>query len=155
MFALYNFQAGSLVDIFFHLWVIFSLVTGIIANAKLKKLPPDEDGTPAVSEADESYATGEEIQNSNALGVADPNVKARILLETNESGHNITYRRVKKTNELVIDGYVYDEYTATLELPHSLEARINGIHIKAGLDSTNSSYITIDGNIIEKKLRLY
>ena len=43
--VMFLFMLGSsnmLFDILFHAWVIYYLITGILANAKLKKLPEDE-----------------------------------------------------------------------------------------------------------------
>ena len=42
MLLLGGFSMESIVDVLFHAWVIFSLVSGVIACAKLKKLPPEE-----------------------------------------------------------------------------------------------------------------
>jgi hypothetical protein len=85
--------------------------------------------------------------------MADMDVKAKILLQTEKDGFVITYRRVKRVNELVINGNVYDEYEALIENHHILSGVISGRTIEAGYDGFNS-YITIDGEIIAKKIRL-
>ena len=69
-------------------------------------------------------------------------------------GHYVVYRRVKKTNELVIDLYVYDEIEILVECAHSLEARIDGHLIVVGFDGVSHSYLSVDGEIVAKKLRL-
>ena len=48
-------------------------------------------------------------KNPNAIRFADKNVKCKILLEATVEKYRICYRRVKITNELVVNGLVYDE----------------------------------------------
>lgn len=40
---IFGFESDNIVDIIFHIWVIVSLVMGISAGSKLKKLPPEEE----------------------------------------------------------------------------------------------------------------
>ncbi len=145
----------SLIDLAFHAWVIYYLISGIIAWNKLKNLE-DEPMFEAAPEGDSQPQTEAPVYTSNSIAkrVADTEVKAKILLEADALGHKVTYRRVKKVNELVIDGYVYDELEATVEFPHTLTATIDGHTIVAGLDSVSQSYILLDGERIAKKLRL-
>ena len=51
-------------------------------------------------------------ENSFVLRMADTDVKSRTLIVGEYEGYHIEVRRVKRTNELVIDGKVYDEYEA-------------------------------------------
>ena len=92
-------------------------------------------------------------QNSIPLRMADLDAKAKIFLEAEQDGFRVVYRRVKKVNELVINGNVYDEYEALIEVPHSLVANILGCEIEAGYDGFNS-FIKVDGKIIKKKIRI-
>ena len=165
----------SIIDIIFHVWVIVSLVRGISAQAKLKKLPeepvfarympegfnnPEETVEESVEESVEENPEVsdeepvEEVQNSKHLRMADIDAKARILLQTEKDGLAITYRRVKNVNELVINGAVYDEYVARIEFAHNLEAVVDGREVEAGFDG-NRSYIKIDDEVIERKIRMY
>jgi hypothetical protein len=91
---------------------------------------------------------------SNPLRPVDPMAKARILLEADAYNYHIEYRRVKSTNELVINGKVYDEYTAVMELPHLLSATVDGHRIEAGIDNVSRMSISVDGEIVKKKIRL-
>ena len=95
-----------------------------------------------------------EIQNSAVLRMADMDVKAKILLETEKDGFVITYRRVKRVNELVINGIVYDEKKGIIEFEHNLSAVIDGHKIEAGYDEDSYSYIIFDGERIAEKLRI-
>ena len=65
------------------------------------------------------------------------------------------YRRVKRVNELVISGYVYDEYVALAETAHCLSAKMDGHLIEVGYDGLSSSYLRVDGQQIQRKVRWY
>ena len=70
MFWAYGFSVENILDIIFHGWVIISLVNGIIAYYKLKKLPPEEVVVEAEAAATEAPAqtvstlNGENIDES-------------------------------------------------------------------------------------------
>ena len=69
-------------------------------------------------------------------------------------GYEICYRRVKRVNELVINGIVYDEIKGVIEFPHTLSAAVDGHTIEAGLSEDSYSYITFDGECLVNKHRL-
>ena len=141
----------TLIDLVFHVWVIVSLAGGISAHKKLKALPPEEEIVDTTAEVVEEGAS---LENSPILRSGYLDEKYRVLLETEKDSLYITYRRVKKTNELVINNNVYDEYTALVEMPHTLTATFAGHKIEAGCDTASRSFIKIDGEIVAKKLRL-
>ena len=158
-----------IIDIIFHIWVIVSLAGGIATHKKIKKLAAQsaepvyyENGTEDaeyLSVQSEGYITeAEELQqvcaDSPVLRMADPDVKSRIFLETQAAGHYIVYRRVKKVNELIVDGRVYGEYEALVEMPHNLAAVVGGTTIEAGCGADSKMYININGETVAKKLRL-
>jgi hypothetical protein len=68
--------------------------------------------------------------------------------------YNVCYRRVKHTNELVINGKVFDEMEAVIERPHTLTAVIDGHCIEAMYNGA-FSLILLNGEIVAKKIRLY
>lgn len=144
-----NGGLSAIVDLAFHVWVIVILVMGIKAHKKLQELP-DEPIEVEFTDLDEE---GEAPKDSPILRPMDTEVKARVLLDTEIYNYHIIYRRVKKTNELVINGNVYAEYSATMELPHELSARVDGHRICAGMDHASHSYISVDGNIVKRKIR--
>ena len=84
---------------------------------------------------------------------ADTTVKHRVLLEATVYGYRICYRRVRKVNELVVNGIVYDEMKAVVEFPHDLTVTLDGHRIHAGLDEDDLSYIIVDGQRIAEKKR--
>ncbi len=82
-------------------------------------------------------------------------VKSRILLETKVGSYTICYRRLSHTNELVVNGRVYDEKKGVLEFEHALYAVIDGHKIEAGLDGDGYSYILFDGELVAFKERKF
>jgi len=142
----------SVFDIVFHGWAIYDLILGVRAHYKWKKLPPEEEPVVAEGENPEEGAT--ETSDSAILREAAKDVKHRVLLETRMFNYDICYRRVKHTNELVINGNVYDEYAGTIEPPHTLSAMVGGHYIEVGYTGSHS-FISVDGQNVIKKLRLF
>lgn len=150
----FGLDVTMVLDILFHALVMYYLISGIVAHNKLKNLPLDEPiAENAVAEGEINPDTGA-VQSSTPLYYADNSVKSKVLVSYDANGCHIEYRRVKKTNELVINGSVYDTYEALVELPHSLHAVYNGMNIEAGTDTSSRAYIAVDGEIAAKKIRL-
>lgn len=140
-------EVSGIMDVLFHIWVLFYLFQGVSSAAKLKKLPPEE--------LAESGERPSEMENSVPKRRAEEDVKHRVLLECEHGTHRICYRRVKRVNELVINGWVYDEYEAMMEMAHVLTACIDGHIIEVGFDGHSWSYCRVDGEEVAKKMRLY
>lgn len=166
MLYYYGISLNMLPDIIFHALAIGSLAVGVKAYVKLAHLNATEtvsQGTdaPAVStEEDNLYDVLNEnrdnsIPDSTPLRPADFSAKSRTFLETEDYGHRIIYRRVKKTNELVIDGRVYGEYIALMERPHELSAYIDGHMFVVGINSYSKMFIEIDGKLVASKTRFW
>lgn len=145
-------EASGIMDVLIHALVLYYLIVGIHSAAKLKKMPPEK--VPTMEEIYAQYQMQEEQTNSIPLRRAEEDVKHRVLLEGSYGGHRVVYRRVKRVNELVIDGYVYDEYVALAEMAHCLSARIDGHTIEMGFDGVGNSYFRVDGTQLARKLRL-
>lgn len=141
----------SIIDVIFHIWVIVSLASGISAYNKLKSFPVEE--ISEITEVTQENVEETVAQNSDFLRMADLDTTAKILLQAEKDGLSIIYRRVKRVNELVINGNVYDEYEALIEYAHNLVGVVDGHTVEAGFDAIRS-YINIDGEIIAKKIRL-
>lgn len=153
MLLISGISLDSVFDLLFHAWAIYDLILGIRAHYKWKKLPPEEEAV--IEGGDESSeASVTETPDSAIIREADKDAKHRVLLETRMFNYDICYRRVKHTNELVINGNVYDEYTAVMELPHTLGATVDGHYFEAGHDGSHS-FISVDGENVTKKLRLF
>ncbi len=153
MLYIIGISEDMILDLIFHAWVIISLVLGIVNYVKLKKLP-EEEQTPVTEDNNAEVYGAQFAQNSWGLRRADNEVKSRTLLQAEESGYQIVYRRVKKVNELIVNGVVYDEYEALVEVPHTLSAVVDGHKIEVMYDDKSHMYIIFDGKQIAKKLRL-
>ena len=90
------------------------------------------------------------------LRYADMTKRGRVLLEAKKDKYEIVYRRLKKVNELIVNGKVYDEMKAVLEVEHVLSAEIDGHKIEAGLEggTYSYSYIRFDGETLAEKRRV-
>ncbi len=81
-------------------------------------------------------------------------VRGRTLLKTVVGEYKICYRRVRSVNELVVNGWVYDEKKGIVEFSHRLNAVVDGHRIAAGYDERDSySYIIFDGERVAEKKR--
>lgn len=142
--------ASGIMDFVIHGIVIWYLAMGIKAGKQLKTMPAE------VVDAEGGVVTDEmPPENSAHIRWADPELKHRVLLEAAAEGLRICYRRVGRTNELVINGYVYDEKEMLIEPSHELSAVFNGHRVVAGFNSfTAKSYILVDGQQIAEKTRI-
>lgn len=147
MLVLGSIAMESIIDIIFHAWIIFSLINAVVTYNKLKKLP--EEPLEIIPEGN-----AQPVQNSTVLRMADTEEKSRILLEAESGGYHIVYRRLKKTNELVVNGRVYDEYVALIEYPHTLTAIVDGHKIEIQYDMGSHMYIMLDGVMLAEKFRM-
>ena len=151
----------SILDVLFHGWVIYDLSVGIRAHYKLKNLPAEEEASDAGTAVNSSILTEnseervcEEEKDSPVIRAADKDVKHRVLAEAHFLQYDICYRRVKHTNELVINGNVYDEIEGVMEHSHILGAYIDGHEFTASYTGTHS-VIAVDGEALVKKIRWY
>lgn len=152
MFLFTGFAVESIMDVVFHAWVIVSLIIGISTYFKMKKLPVEE----IYEKVTDTYEETEQVvTGTSVLRMADMDVKSRIFLEADALGHHVIYRRVKKVNELIVDGRVYDEYEALVEFPHTLCAVIGGHKFEAGISAASQMFIIADGEKVAKKIRLF
>ena len=140
--------------------MIVLFAQGIQANAKLKALQ----GDPALAEAPITPEGQEpaadinplaDVPDSPILRRADMEIKFRTLLTFDAHGHKVLYRRVKRMNELIIDGYVYDEYEKFFEGAHDLFATVDGHAFSVGYNGMGQSYGIVDGETVLEKTRLF
>lgn len=160
MIWLYGLAFEMILDVLFHAWVLYYLITGVRAHYKLRALPEEAPATVDDTRFDlpnENNLWGDastNTENSPTLRRANTEDKSRTFLEVETFGHKITYRRIKRVNELVIDGYVYADIEMLIANVHSLEATIDGHNICVGYNGI-SSYINVDGETLAKKVRFF
>ena len=166
LFYLYIGDFSGILDLVIHIAVLFYLISGVVSGNKLKNLHTDffapqynvqtqSQASPGSFESENTKSDDVISTNSPIIRHADLSVKFRILIEANYNGHQVCYRRVKRVNELVIDGYVYDEVEMLVEGAHSLNARIDNQNFQVGFDGAVHSYFKVDGVQVAKKLRLW
>ena len=147
-------EISGILDVVIHGWVLYYLVIGVKYGKQIKNMP-EEPVNDAELEQGENLIETEELMHSPILRIADTTVKSRVLLEADAAGHHICYRRVKRINELVIDGYVYADMEMLMETAHALTVQVDGHVFQAGFDGVAHSYIRVDGVQVARKLRLY
>jgi hypothetical protein len=138
-------EISGILDLLFHALIIYYIAAGISSSKKLAALPPE---VPVVMDPQIPVA------NSVPLRRIDEDEKCRILLENTYGTYRLVYRRVKSVNQLVINNYVYDEVQYVIEPAHTLTAILDGHKFEVGYDGRNYSYFLVDGNEVEKKMRL-
>ena len=140
-------------DIVAHALILVMLVWGVRACGKLKEasaaeFSPKEDA-PATEEGEDAPVDTVVIRS------ADPNVKSRTLVSADNGRHNIVYRRVKNVNELLIDNAVYAECVVSSDTAHKLEVIKEGHRITASTDYIGKMMITVDGQEVAAKYKLF
>lgn len=160
-----EFDSG-IFDMIIHAFVLYYLIAGVIVGNKLKSIKNDSamlgegiadgyNGAYSGAMAENSYSYNTDASGNTVYKRrAEADSSFRVLADAVYNGHSIFYRRVRHVNELVIDGYVYDEIEMLIETPHVLTAIIDGDTIQAGLRNPSSSYISINGTDIVKKMRI-
>lgn len=152
MILYFGISQDMILDFIFHAMIIVSLSYGVHAHFKLKKLKAEE--IPDIAPYGDPAITGVEIPNSPILRPA-AETKARTFLSFESFGHNVVFRRVKRTNELVIDGNVYAEYIALMERSHELTAIVDGHEFTVGFEGSGSVYATVDRLMVAQKARFF
>lgn len=156
LFIFLFLDVSMIIDIIIRVLIIVSIVMGITAHYKLKNLPPEETKEEELNPQGDDINVFSEFNEEDTVPLRKANfdVKSKIFLEYESFGHKIIYRRVKRTNELVIDGNVYAEYIALMEFQHVLSARLDGHEYSAGLLLPGRSFIAVDKNIVKEKIRI-
>ena len=139
-------------SVIFLIWLPCYTVTAYYKEREAKTAAKAADEAKLRVCLSENFAPG---KTDTPLRTAERDVKCRILLEHAVGGYRICYRRVGKTNELVVNGMVYDDMTATIESKHELTATVDGHDIRVGYDGNTHSYLTLDGVTAARKLRWF
>lgn len=153
------FDAGMIIDILFHAWILYYLIIGVKYGGQLKKhssAEPFAEAVPPIGTfgtVDQAEDAGVEPQDSPALREAGE-VKHKVHAAADAFGHHIVYRKVGKRDELVVDGMVYGEYLyrSWTAQPHILTAYVRGMKITAGF-AMSSNFIRVNDAEFAKSTR--
>lgn len=170
-FLLYlHFIANAFIinlDTVTHIFIVWCLFSGARSGQRLAKMPNEEEFVAIATETAPEDTTlpaegppeGESEPPAPVLGkplrIAATDKIFREYLSAEHNGHCISYRRTGRVNELVIDGYVYDEVSMLFESTHNLTVTIDGHRYDAGFDGISHSYLKADGKFLDRKLRIY
>ena len=145
-------DVSGILDVLIHAYVLYYLIVGVSSAKKLKNLPEEEEISAEIPAGD--IPVDATPLPSTPLRRIGEEEKFRVLLEAEYGSHKVVYRRIKRTNQLVIDNYIYDEVEMLIESAHALSAIIDGHQYVVGFDGAANSYFKVDGEIIAKKIRL-
>ena len=137
-------------DLVFHIWLLVSLFLGVRAG----KAALAEQAAPALEETTFYDASLGGEPDTKCLGQPQEERKYRLIVQAMHGGRTIEVRRSYGLTELVIDGRLYGKREGVAEMPYRLTARVDGHEIATVLEPTGMQKITVDGEVIAKKLRL-
>lgn len=129
---------SSLIGVVFHAWILYDIISGIIAMKKLKTMPEDEEPKQYVPFR-ENYDSPAPAERSDDGSVKAPQEKkipsetplyaydgqGEVRFDISASGCHIIAVRKFGLTELIIDGQVYDKYDRIIEEAYTLSAKIS------------------------------
>ena len=137
------FELSDLIDIAFHIWIMYYLVVGIKAWVKLKKLPFDE--------PDEQL---EENKDDRTRPLRPQSPKGKVILSQTYGSLEIVVKRVFGTTELIVNGMVYAEKTGVVETSYTIDAYVENAYITVTMDSFANMELSVNGSLLAKKRRM-
>ncbi len=162
-----GFNISYVLDIVFHILILYYLIIGVVAWAKLRGIRPDyinsitQNNITANMEIqtgmmnqDNGINIEMDMKKSSPMRTDDK--KGRILITSNFGEMQINMKRTRGLTELIVNGMVYDEIKCVLETDYSLYAYVNDVQITGKFDGkTSHMYLYADNVLLKKKLRLF
>ena len=154
-----GFEVSYLLDVAFHVWILFYLISGTVAWARLRGVDADAFHI-ALLETDNGVPmhqnTGALPQQSGGAPLRGDEKKGRILIAADYEGLQISVKRTYGLTELIVDGNVYDEFIGVFEPDYSLTAHMQDKKIVAMCKSLSGlMYLYVNDVLIAKKRRWY
>ena len=144
------FKFGMLMEIVFQAWVLYCLITGVIAAKELKGLPEATEAQMQVRAEALPCPAGE----SAPLRERSP--KGRLILRhVTEDGLEIEVVRARGVTELLADGMVYAEFRGIIEPAYKLAACARGHSLLATMDLSALMELYVDGVQVGRKRRVF
>ena len=140
-----GFEPSVIMDIVFHIWIMYYLIVGTKAWLNLKNLPFDEQIEEYVDEICASNSAG-------SLRAETP--KGRIILSHRYENLEISVKRLFGMTELIVNGEVYAEQKGVFETSYTLDVYVDDVHITLTMDNLGKMELYANGNLLAKKRRL-
>lgn len=142
-----GFEASMVLDILFHVWVLFSLISGVKAWADLKKVPADEPLEPLPAATERAP-----MQPSSPIRAGSD--KGKVILAQNVQNLLIVVKRVRGTTELLVNGWVYAESSRYAGNVYELNALVADNLITV-TDVSGVMSLFVNGYLVEQKRRYF
>jgi len=128
-------------DAIFHIAVMFSLISGTITWAKLRKMPLYDEAT-AIEDA-----------NAPSLPLRPASKKGKPALSQTFDNLEISVKNGLALTELIVNDMVYAERKGLISTGCELTARVDNASIKAVMDHTGSIFLYVNDNLLAQKKR--
>ena len=142
-----EFEFGALLEIAFQAWVLYYLITGVLAAKDLKDMPEPE---LIAQDAPVPCPAGESVP------LRERSPKGRLILRhVTQDGLEIELVRARGVTELLAGGMVYAEFRGIVEPAYELAARVGGHDLRATMDIGADMELYVDGVRMGKKHRFF
>lgn len=157
VFSWIGFDGSFIIDIVFHVWVMFSLIRGFSASNKLSRMPEEIPSAFPVNyeNAPLNPAAPDILQDSIPLRPVDMDVNSRILIEGEYAGMSVQVRRTGHTTEFVVNNMVYAEQTALMEGTYSWDIQVCRVPFHYEASAAGQQILSSNGVEIARKTRLF
>jgi len=146
-----EFAFGMLLEVAFQVWVLYYLITGVMAAKDMRDIPEEvpEEEVPEVEMGTYLCPAPE------AIPLREPSAKRRMILQhQTPGGLDIELARARGVTELIAGGMVCAEFRGIVEPAYELAARVQGHDIRATMDISALMELYVDGTRVGKKRRL-
>ena len=143
-----GFDSGVMLDIVFHVWILYFLISGTKAWIDLKKTPVEEELF--VEYQTGGTETGAETETDTAA-LRLPSSKGKVILSHNFGEMEILVKREDGTTELIVNGVVYAEKKGMLEGNYTLNATVGTANIVVEMDYSSMMSLYVNGTLATKK----
>ncbi|MDD4124395.1 MAG: hypothetical protein PHW77_01520 [Eubacteriales bacterium] len=157
--ALQTFEPSYMIDILFHVWVMYYLIVGVKYSEYATLLPEIPEGSLSLvydgtaGEAENKETSGA-LSDTKSLGFPVEANKEKILISASVHGMEIQVRRTRRLIELIINGNVYAiKEEKLVQQNYRIGAVLGGHKIETEYNQS-SQVLYVDNLQVERKLRL-
>ena len=162
----FGFEPGILLDVAFHVWIMYYLIVGTKMWSDLKKLPPDEEtawgnGQTGWANGQTAWAGGQtEYSNTQVPVMPTPPIRppspnGRIIFSQPYGNWEIVVQRAFSTTELIVNGIVFAEKKGIVETSYTLDAYVENTYIKVTMDLSGQMELYVNGDLLASTRRFF